>query len=844
MKHTRLLLAFLVLTHLLLGTVDSRAQSVDLSFYPTELYRPADAQDVLALSTGDRLILSTDSRRADGQPASGLARYSAAGVLDAAFTGAVAGLRWSPVAVAEDAAGRILVANQGEAQLGTQRFGCVLRLLPSGAVDASFAAQPVVTGTISGLLVQADGKIVLTGTFRQFGAQATAGLARLNTDGSLDQGFMTALNGGLGAQTFTPRIALQPDGKLLVGGSFSTVAGQPRRALARLNTDGSLDASFAPPVTSNALVGTLAVQPDGKILVGTFNGTRLFTGSPLLVRLTSAGALDASFTAPTSSVSMLRTPGRSLAVLPDGSMLLIVYSSLQGRVVHLSASGGLVPGWNVPSSPNQPLLNSLAPLPNGQVLIAGPAQYTAATGPARGVSLLNADGSYNASFTPSVQMAGVVHDVAVQADGKLVIIGDFDELNGAAVRNLARLQPDGTLDAAFSAQSQLLGGMPNPYELSQVLIQPDGKIVVGGEFSSVGTVARPLVARLLPSGQVDLSFVAPFRANTATSSYSVVTSLTLQPDGKLIVTGAFASTSGAMQTMVRLDGATGQVDATFQPPVIDSPIGVVVQPDGKLVVASLYGPPLVQRLQPNGAPDASFTSPTSSDPTAFVYGLERYANGQLMLYGDFPDLNGLMTPGVARLQANGTPDPAFLSGIPGVRSIVSAATIQPNQRILTGYYDWGGGVANPVKLARVQPGGGMDVAFTPLATNSFQFINRVLVQPDGGIIVAGGFEQLGNSPRMGIARVLDANVLAVRAGQSEAALGAWPVPARTELHLRLEAAARPQRVQLLDALGRSVRTLAHPAADATLDVRGLPAGSYLLRVEYADGPATRRVVVE
>jgi hypothetical protein len=119
-----------------------------------------------------------------------------------------------------------------------------------------------------------------------------------------------------------------------------------------------------------------------------------------------------------------------------------------------------------------------------------------------------------------------------------------------------------------------------------------------------------------------------------------------------------------------------------------------------------------------------------------------------------------------------------------------------------------------------------------------------MVQPDGAIMGAGSFTSAGGQAIAGLVRLLDSNVLSVSSRQLAASTQAWPVPAHGTLHLALDAASRPQRVELLDALGRVALSRATPQAELTLDTSPLKAGVYVLRVQYASGPVARRVVVE
>ena len=837
MKPSRLFLLVL-LGAWLFGGYASRAQVADPTFYPAEIYAPAPVEDVLVLRSGSRLVLSASSRLAEGMPCSGLVRYTPAGQPDVAFNTAVGTFEWVPTAVAEDGAGRLLVASSTDARLGGQSYGGLVRLLPDGTPDASFAQQPPIRATVAGLLVQPDGKIVVAGTFRTFGGQTVGGLVRLNADGTLDQPFLAALGTGLAGSTFGTKLALQADGKLLLGGAFTSVAGQPRRALARLNVDGSLDASFAPTVLSTAQVGALVVQPDGKLVVGTVNGTRLATGGAFVVRLTSTGAVDASFAAPVAQ-SVFATYGHnhSMVLLSNGSLLFAVGNGTLGqtRIVRLTSSGALDNTWNTVPYGEYAYFTALAPLPNGQVLAAGaPVRMASLTSVPVGVSLLNADGTYNPSFVPQLRAVGNVQDVALQPDGKMIIIGDFTDVNGLTAQNLARLNADGSPDPTFN-NLPLQGGTNGSIERS-VLLLPNGKMLISGDFTYFGTTPLTGIARLNADGSLDTSFSPPFRPNSANRNSTHVSEMALQPDGNVVVSGILYFPNNTTQFLVRLLGSTGQLDTSFQPVSSSSTQNLLVQPDGRILLSVNDGTALLRRLLPSGAVDPTFTPLTSTDQYAYLYGVERYPDGRLLVCGSFEHLNGMPAAALARLLPNGTLDASFVSGLNGAVDLVHTVAIQPNQRVVFAS-EYSG-------IRRVMADGTLDQPFNVDVASAYQ-VNHVKVQPDGGLLFVGSFENIAGSPRIGVARVLDPYVLPVRPGAARAAaLQAWPVPAHAQLHLRLEAAARPQRVQLLDALGRPVRTLAHPAADATLDVRGLPVGAYLLRVEYADGPVTRRVVVE
>jgi len=164
--------------------------------------------------------------------------------------------------------GKILIAGEFDTVNGTTHR-CIARLNADGTVDNSFDAGPISsTGYlfIGSLALQADGKIVVGGNFNMLGNQPRNYIARLNADGSLDSSFSPD------ADFVVYCLALQPDGKILAGGVFGRLGGQPRDSIGRVNPDGSLDMSFNPGASGGGPYGTvvyaLAVQADGRILVG------------------------------------------------------------------------------------------------------------------------------------------------------------------------------------------------------------------------------------------------------------------------------------------------------------------------------------------------------------------------------------------------------------------------------------------------------------------------------------------------------------------------------------------------------------------------------------------------
>ncbi len=328
------------------------------------------------------------------------------------------------------------------------------------------------------LAVQADGKILVGGAFSIMNGQARSNLGRLNPDGSLDITF----NPGTDNDVYA--LAVQEDGKILVGGFFATLDGQPRDGIARLNPDGSLDISFNPG--ADGTINALALQSDGKILVG--GSFDVLGGQPRknLARLNADGSLDAAFNPGASSEQGIYGVS-ALAVQPDGKILVgglftTLASQPRSNIGRLNANGSLDTTFN-PGADYQ--VSVLAIQPDGKVVVGG--AFNSLGGQPRGyLGRLNANGSLDLNFNPEAD--GSVETLALLLDGKILVGGAFDHLRGYTRHSIGRLQSTGSLDLTFDEDAS--GGV------SALAVQADGSILLGGSFNTLGGQPHEHIGRL------------------------------------------------------------------------------------------------------------------------------------------------------------------------------------------------------------------------------------------------------------------------------------------------------------------------------------------------------------
>ena len=346
-----------------------------------------------------------------------------------------------------------------------------------GAVGAADGFDPNVNSLVHAIAVQPDGKILIGGEFTIVGGEPRLGLARLNPDGSLDS-FVANVSRPLGIGV-VHTIVVQPDGKILVGGYFTAIGGQPRAGLARLNPDGSLDTFDANLNTDGAYVPALALYPDGRVLI--------------------AGAFQTVGGYPRRNIARLN---------PDATPDLSFDAT--------GVDGGVY---------------AIALMPDGKVFVAGDITFPIEIDYAGFVTRLNADGTHDSAYPISADNA--VHAIVPQPDGKVVVGGLFQKIFYGALPTLhsriGRFRVDGLGDSEFS--------VPAPDgEVTDLALQPDGKVIAGGDFETLGGQPRAGLARFNPNGSLDSSFDA--------NANSPVTGLALQPDGRILVGGYFTSIGG------------------------------------------------------------------------------------------------------------------------------------------------------------------------------------------------------------------------------------------------------------------------------------------------------------
>ncbi|MCE5228192.1 hypothetical protein LLG95_01165 [bacterium] len=617
----------------------------------------------------------------------------------------------------------------------------------AAVASANDGFDPNANGTVHAIAIQSDHKIVIGGEFTKVGGVSFSHVARINIDGSVD-----AVFSGLGANGNVLAVCLQKDGKILVGGLFTSVCGTGRNRIARIYQNGTLDASFNPGSGANGSVNAIAVQPDGKILIG--GNFTAINGSTRqrIARLNADGSLDATFNSSadkTINILAVQASGRILA----GGAFTTFNGSPRALITRLESDGALDAGFApLTTDAGGASVNTIAEQTDGRILIAG-TFYSIDGAPRHRIARLHRDGAIDADYNPAGGANSYVNAMAVQPDGQVLIGGSFVDVNGMPSVRIARLNPDGTADATFKSGA----GATNIVRC--IALQADGKVLIGGDFIGYDGLTRNHIARLNLDGSLDRTYIP----GPTTTKSSIVRCIAAQPDGRVLLGGYLGYNDYTTFRYFRRFHADGALDATFNPAVEPrNPTAIAVQPDGRILIAGTYQlgssnqHDHLDRLNADGSLDATFKSCSMDDLIGHVWAIAIQPDGKIIVAGTFTQFNGLARANIARLYADGSLDWTFYPGYgPKNNSYVYAVALQPDGKIVIGgdFTVYNGTPRN--RIARINPDGMLDTTFNP-GSGANEPVQSLAIQPDGKIVAAGEFTSFNGVSRLNIAR-LNAN---------------------------------------------------------------------------------------
>jgi len=588
----------------------------------------------------------------------------------------------------------LIVAGNFIAELGDSPR--IISFDDSGNINNSFVAKFDVP--VRSMVYQSDGKILCgESNVSPFHEWLMSSIFRLNTDGTIDNSFAS----GEGFNSPISSIKLQSDGKILCVGGFTSYNSISITRMARLNADGSLDSSFVVGSGFNDAVSDVAIQSDGKMIcVGSFTMYNNVSCGRI-VRIHPNGTIDNSFMSGSGfsgTTTLGNSPSPSKIIIQNDQKILCV--------------GNFTSYNNISSS---------------------------------GIIRLNNDGSIDNSFVVGNGFVGSfgspsVNDAAIQSDGKIICVGRMTQYQEVIINNIIRLNSNGSIDNTFDVGSSSLTGFNNTVD--KVLIQNNGKILLGGVFTSYKNNETNSICRLNTDGSIDLSFrgqlfggsilniidtgssiiccgsflyynktqinriINIYNQGLINNNFNIgsgfnntvnatsigglefkppgVCCIVKQHDGKFVCAGTFNRYNNTQITgdIVRIN-IDGTIDNNFiTDSVLSSKIGnmstLLVQPDNKILCAGAFN---IVRLNADGSTDNSFN--TGSGFNGRVDCIVILNDGKIIAGGTFTNYNGLTSNRIVKLNTNGTIDTSFSIGS-GFDGRVTALTLQKDGKILCG----------------------------------------------------------------------------------------------------------------------------------------------------------------
>jgi uncharacterized delta-60 repeat protein len=357
-------------------------------------------------------------------------------------------------------------------------------------VGTGFNADPEI------IKQQADGKIIVGGYYTTYNGVSANRIIRLNTDMSID----TTFDYGTGFNAEVNSVAIQSDGKILVAGNFTQYNGTSRNRIIRLETNGSIDTTFSIGTGFSASVWVMTIQPDGKILVGGDFTSYSGSSRSKIVRLNTNGTIDTTFTSP----GTINNTIFDIGVQPDNKIIITgfftsISAVTNNRIARLSSTG-VIDNTFVTGGLNAGGYVVLCEA-DGKIVVGGDFTQVSGVSTNRIVRFLSG-GTRDTSFSIGTGFAipstfGGVLDIT-PVNNKYTISGVFQSYNGTTAKALIRLNSDGSVDTTL-VQGAGFTYNPDGFSLPSAVLS-NGNIVVGGDFSAYQGVTTTRAAVLTPFG--------------------------------------------------------------------------------------------------------------------------------------------------------------------------------------------------------------------------------------------------------------------------------------------------------------------------------------------------------
>lgn len=460
------------------------------------------------------------------------------------------------------------------------------------------------------------------------------------------------------------------------------------------------------------------------------------------------------------------------------------------------------------------------------------------------------------SFLTGSGFNGPIFTTIIQSDEKIILGGNFTQYNGTNVSNLIRVNSNGTLDSTFNFENPFIGNDSESYYIDtirSITLLSDGKLIVAGNGSVSGNFGRTIIFKLNSNGEIDNSFIVG-NGSGSTSGYITTTN---QTDGKILIGGRFTSFNGvAKNNLVRLN-SNGSIDNSFTTPpnlyvspTLDGVVTIAIQTDGKILVggdlwinnSGTLSSKFLIRLNSSGSLDSTFNTGNGFDGSVYSIKLN---NNKIIVGGFFSSYKDQPTQqSIIRLDMNGNKDTSFNYGT-GFNSAVSSILIQSTGEILIGGHFQTYNSVQSNRLIRLNSDGTIDSTFDVEngfsgGSSSWNYtIWSINSQSDGKIIIGGNFIDYKDVEKNYIVRLLGDAYLSNENFNTENNIKLYPNPTSNILTITQE---NIKNVTITDLTGK---TVLKQSTNNKISVSSLQKGIYLVTIEALDGKLeTQKIIKE
>lgn len=728
---------------------------------------------------------------------SNFVRLDAAGNLDPTFTPAINGTV-TEIAVQQD--GRTIIAGSFSSVDG-HTSPKVARLLLDGTVDTSFVASgSYLPREVTALAVAADGTVYAGSKETSLGLNGMPPLFyKFGVSGALIEPFGPKFDIVSGSSSSIDALLLLPTGEMVVGGTFTKVGTTAQNYLAKLGADGVLDAIFKPALTyastssSSRPIRALADAGAGRIYVGG-DFTKVSNVSQAgVARLGANGARDATFS-PTLTGSPVNVSGITVdsagrivlsgkftisvatGTWPPSSISKSNLARLDAAGVMDTSFGNTISNWD-----------DLELMGSDDVMVANSGLYASNGFVQPPMMRFSSSGTRDDSFQIDLRRRDNPDFVCLRPGNGPLLGGTWmKEVNGVETGNLAATTPTGQVDDTFKL-------VLNPgASVASTLVMPDGRILIGGNFTTVGALTRPKLALL----EADGTPVETFDLGTGPSTN--VTVSRLLPSGKVLIGGLFSTINGrdakgvALLDLAALPATRNLIveeilEARYGTTQASNDVLPVIKSaliDGKVNLAinttTMGGDPapgsikyLTLRYRTNrGERTASISGSSLNLPNVpwdsglidltfrpahteslFLEDATGQPDGKMILLGSFSTFAGYSIPKMVRLSPDGSVDTAFQPAAQFSNFTANAVRAAPSGQIYIGTESLSlSGSSTRRGFYRLTSSGSNDPTF--VCPTFIRYVNAIEPLPDGGVWCSGEFDNVATGGRQQVAKLL------------------------------------------------------------------------------------------